>query len=127
MGRELGQPIWEVLTEAGSPRASVVTTPLELTTSLDGALRRWRVAWSLNDRPGVTCGVSVEVDESADTVAIVRVGSHVIQGVPPWIERRLAGEIASADEDEEERRAFREAIRRSVQLVIGGYEVPIAS
>ena len=66
--------------------------------------------------PGVLNRVSVEVEEHDDSEVIVRVDGKVIgQGIPPWIQ--------SGGASEPERREFRNAIARSIELVLTGREL----
>jgi hypothetical protein len=116
MGRELEAPVRGVLQSvAAGEGARVISEPLRPALT-PGAGRRWQRAWTLADDSGVLNRVSVEVEEHDDSEVIVRVDGKVIgQGIPPWIQ--------SGGASEPERREFRNAIARSIELVLTGREL----
>ncbi len=117
MGRELEAPVRGTL-RSMSPGAGVQLISEPLRPALTpGAGRRWQRAWTLADDSGVLNRVSVEVEEHDDSEVVARVDGEVIgQGIPPWVSRTgPAGETA--------RRDFRNAIARSIALVLTGREL----
>lgn len=115
MGRELEAPIRGALQAVATDGSRLISEPLRPALTPGGG-RRWQRAWTLADDSGVLNRVSVEVEEHDDCEVIVRVDGNVIgQGMPPW--------IASPAISEAERREFRNAIARSIELVLTGREL----
>jgi hypothetical protein len=65
--------------------------PLIVTLGRSGT-RRWTEAWKLYDNTGPLLRISVEVDETRDPEAALRLNGRIIlRWVPPWIAARRAG------------------------------------
>jgi hypothetical protein len=128
MAAELDARVRAVLRQV-SPHggAVLVADPVRALPARDRAMRRWQRAWKLVDHSGALKSVAIEVDESDDSVVMAHVDTELIgQGVPPWIERRRQGVSVSALVDAEQRRAFSDAIARSIELVVTDVEaVPL--
>ena len=125
VGRELDEPVRQLLTAVTPPaHAAVVTEPVRLVISPGGRARRWAKVWKTLDSTSVLTRVSVEVDEDDDCEVAARVDTELIgRGVPPWIEHRLKGEVVDAATDAAERRQFLGAMARSIELVVTRQEV----
>lgn len=126
IGRELDEPIRELFARiAPLPAATLVAEPVQLVLTPGGNTRRWAKTWKMIHRNEIVSRVSVEVDELDDTQVSARVDTELIgQGVPPWIEHRLAGHRVAADVDAAERRQFAASMARSIELVVTGQEAP---
>lgn len=125
MGRELDQPVRELLSRVAPSGAQLVAEPVQLVLTPGGGTRRWAKTWKLIDNHSIVSRVSVEVDESDDREVVARVDSELIgHGVPPWIEHRLAGHRVEPAVDAVERRDFANAMARSIELVVTGQERP---
>lgn len=114
-----------VLREAAPAGGAVlVADPVRPLPAHGRERRRWQRAWKLVDHTGVLTRVAIEVDEANDSDVIAEVDTEVVgHGVPPWIEHRRQGVRISPAEDAEQRRAFYDAIARSIELVVTRQEV----
>jgi hypothetical protein len=66
-----------------------------------GGTRRWTQAWKLYDGTGPLLRISVEVDETRDPEAAIRInGRMILRWIPPWIAARQAGVAAAAQSAE---------------------------
>lgn len=73
----------------------------------EGGARRWEMSWKLASPAGVRVRISLAVEETDDSIVLVRLGDEVVaSGTPPWIEARRRGERLSDEEDAEQRRQF---------------------
>ncbi|TMB91902.1 MAG: hypothetical protein E6J45_04315 [Chloroflexi bacterium] len=107
---------------SGSPK--LVTDPVHQVFTPGMAARRWVMSWKLVDHVSVLHRVSLEVDEGNDCVVRAVVNADLIgEAVPPWIERRRLGLDAPADVDAAQRKAFHDALFRSIELMITRQEV----
>jgi hypothetical protein len=123
IGREVDQPVRAALLRQATNASRLIVDPVHF-TARSAQERRWHRRWRLVDHTGVLRGVAIEVDEGDDARVITRVDSRLIgERVPPWIERRRLGLEVSAERDAEERRLFREALIRSIELVVRKTEV----
>ena len=121
VSRDLDAAIRSALTRIAPSGAVLVIDPVRLV--LSGG-RRWQRNWKLVDHAGILSRVTVEVDERDDSDVLARVDKEVIgRGVPPWIERRRRRDPATPDLDEQERRAFTQAMARSIELVVSREEM----
>lgn len=112
MGKELEAPVRMALWMVAPDGARLISEPLRPALS-PGSGRRWQRAWSLADDAGVLNRVCIEVEEHDDCAVIARVDGEVIgQGIPPWVRHGIRA-------SEMDRRGFRQAIARSVELVLG--------
>ncbi len=123
VSRDLDSSVRTALLRSAPPAARLVIDPVRLVVG-PPAGRRWQRNWKLVDHLGVLNRVSIEIEESDDTDVRARVDREVIgHGVPPWIERRKLGAAVPAVDDAEERRAFSEAMARSIELVVSRQEM----
>jgi hypothetical protein len=125
MSGELDAPIRGAL-RASAPDGdtTLVADPVRLTSSGTASPRRWARAWKLVDHLGVVHQVSIEVEEDAQAVVVLRVDNDLIgRSVPPWIERRQAVSAATPGEDAAARTAFNQALARSVQAFLSREEI----
>jgi len=85
---------------------------------LRGRRQSWRRSWKVVDHTGVKVAVSVQVDEAAADVVVLRVADKTVaEQVPPWIEaRRGKGASPVTDAD---RGAFTRALQESVAAALG--------
>ena len=125
IGEELDAPIHELLARiAPAGGATVVTDPVRLVLLPGGNSRRWAKTWKLLDQSSILNRVSVEVDERDDRQVSARVDTELIgQGVPPWIENRVAGGRVDPATAAAQRHEFAMAMARSIELVITRQEV----
>jgi len=121
VARDLHDRVRELLDEnvhaADSERVLVdeAVSPFRAT---DGS-RRWEQAWKIVHHTGVALKITVQVEESAPSEIIVRVGQRVVaRGIPPWYERFQRGERISSDEAALERRTFYEPIHASIREAV---------
>jgi len=119
MQARLDHPAVTVLERlAREERGTSLVRTMRLISGPGGRQRRWSSTWRLVDQRGVRTALSVEVAEDRDDEVVARVGTEVVgHGVPPWIERRRLGHAAPEHLEAEERRAFCDAIARSLELV----------
>src|SRR5205814_462950 len=86
--------------------------------------RRWVTSWKLVDHVSVLHRVTLEVDEGNDCVVRALVNADLIgEAVPPWIERRRLGLEAPPEVDAAQRRAFHDALFRSIEFMVTRQEV----
>ena len=125
MSNELDARIRAVLRKvapSGTPK--LVTDPVHQVFTPGMAARRWVMAWKLVDHVSVLHRVSLEVDEGNDCVVRAVVNADLIgEAVPPWIERRRQGLDTTPDADAEQRKAFHDALFRSIELMVTRQEV----
>jgi hypothetical protein len=120
---ELDQSVRLALLRLATPASHLVVDPVRL-IPVPVAGRRWQRSWKLVDHQGILNRVTIEVDESDDSDVRARVDMKMIgHGVPPWIERRRQGVEVTAEVDQEQRRAFREGMARSIELVVTHQEM----
>jgi hypothetical protein len=129
VGRELDAPIRELFARiAPVSAARLVADPVRLLMTPGGTTRRWAMTWKMIHRNEIVSRVSIEVDEADDCQVAALVDNELIgQGIPPWIEHRLAGHRVDAAVDAAERQQFATAMARSIELVVTGQEVPQGS
>jgi len=119
VGEELDSAVRAALDRVMVPGAVLVVDPVRLHRRPGVPSRRWHRTWKLVDNSGVLKLVAIEVDEDDDSDVRARVGMELIgNGVPPWIERRRSGVEVDAEVDAHQRYAFREAMARSIELVV---------
>lgn len=83
--------------------------PLIVTLGRSGT-RRWTLAWKLYDSTGPLLRISVEVDETRDPEAAMRLNGRVIlRWIPPWIAARRAG-VAGSQQSAKERDEFARSV-----------------
>lgn len=125
VGRELDGPIHELFARIAPSRdVTVVTDPVRLVLLPGGNSRRWAKTWKMLDQASIINRVSVEVDERDDRCVLARVDTELIgQGVPPWIQNRLAGKETDPATAAAERHEFAMAMARSIELVVTRQEV----
>jgi len=120
---ELDQSVRLALLRLATPSTRLVVDPVRLAVS-PALGRRWQRSWKLVDHSGVLNRVTIEVDESDDADVRARVDHKMIgHSVPPWIERRRQGLDVTAEVDAEQRRGFRDALVRSIELVVSHPEM----
>jgi hypothetical protein len=125
MSRELDPRVRAVLSwvaPPGTPR--LVTDPVHQVYKPGMAARRWVTSWKLVDHVSVLHRVTLEVDEGNDCVVRALVNADLIgEAVPPWIERRRLGLEAGPELDAKQRKAFHDALYRSIELMVTRKEV----
>ncbi len=83
--------------------------PLLVTLGRSGT-RRWTLAWKAYDSTGPLLRISVEVDETRDPEAAIRLNGRIIlRWVPPWIAARRAG-VSSPEQSAEARDEFARSV-----------------
>ncbi|MGH7612241.1 MAG: hypothetical protein ACREN4_09505 [Candidatus Dormibacteria bacterium] len=115
VSRDLDQPVVERLVRWGDADMSIINDPAIRYTRPD-RLRQdpghWERVWALANRTGILLRVSLRVEDSRpETVILVGGTSHLLASVPPWIQRHLAGDEATASQsDLVERLAFQQQL-----------------
>jgi hypothetical protein len=106
------------LLRRSAPFSHLVVEPVRLAVRAAGE-RRWERQWKLVNHLGIIRRVAIEVSDGAGAAVTARVDSRVIgESVPPWIERHRLGIEVSSDVDAAQRRIYREALVRSIELVV---------
>src|SRR5439155_13197065 len=125
MSRELDGRVRAVLSRVAPPGSpQLVTDPVHQVFTPGMAARRWVTSWKLVDHVSVLHRVTLEVDEGNDCVVRALVNADLIgEAVPPWIERRRLGLEAPPAVDGAQRRAFHDALFRSIELMVTRREV----
>lgn len=124
LGEALDGRVTALLERVGGDEASLINHPVSVVGGARGRARRWQRSWNLVDNTGIVNRVVIEVDETDDTVVMTTVGAGRIgRGTPPWI-RRHDGAAAAP----ERRRAFVDAISRSIEMILTHPEMaPLAA
>ena len=122
IGRELDARVVSIFRSvAPASGAMLVNDPVRLVMPPGGGARRWQRSWKLVDHAGVLNKVAIEVDESNDADVLARVDTELIgHGVPPWIEQR---HLRVDGDNDVTRRAYLDAIARSIELVVTHQEM----
>lgn len=78
-------------------------------------IRQWERGWRIGDRTGISCKITLCVDERDDATVFLKINSQILaQGVPPWITRRRQGETVAPAVDLEDRRQFYGFLQRFI-------------
>ena len=80
---------------------------------------RWERSWKLVESTGVVVKVTVFVEDRRDAVVTVRVGSELVaEGVPPWIQHRMNGDVVSPEVEQSERALFYRYLEENVTAAV---------
>jgi hypothetical protein len=109
IGNDIDSRIRQILTQLvnESDGETLIVEPVGYVYGMTDKSHRWERSWKLANSTGVTVKVSVDVDESQDTVVRVRVGGRVVdQMVPPWIQHHMNGVMVPPEQEASERNEF---------------------
>jgi hypothetical protein len=105
--RDLDAALGRLLETVSRPNEQVLRDTEVGVGNLAAGGRYWEMAWKLASPAGIRLRIAVRVEESDDSMLLVRVGDEVLaSGTPPWIEARRLGRQVTAAEDQEQRRNF---------------------
>jgi hypothetical protein len=105
--RDLDVALGRLLETVSRPNEQVLRDTEVGVGSLDAGGRYWEMAWKLASPAGIRLRIALRVEESDDSMLLVRVGDEVLaSGTPPWIEARRLGRQVTPAEDQEQRRNF---------------------
>lgn len=110
MAHEMDQGFRDILAHYHRYYPDTVARATDLESSLSGQprTRGWERGWTLGDHTGPRLSIYLRVEESNDSVLIMRVnGRELVREVPPWILERNA---PSPEHDEYRRALFRHQV-----------------
>jgi len=82
-------------TAASRPGSSVLFEPLELVLEGTPRMRYWERSWKLVDHTGPLAKLVIRVSEEDDrTVIAIADRKHLVEIVPPWVDRRAADDAS---------------------------------
>jgi len=99
---------------------TIIVEPVGYVYTVHDHTHRWERAWKLANHTGVTLKISVDVDETNDSLVRIRVGQQTItRVVPPWVERNSRHQHVEAQTDVRERSDFYGALLRQIADAVG--------
>jgi hypothetical protein len=105
--RDLDPALGRLLESVSRPNEHVLRDTEVSVGRLEDGSRHWDMTWKLASPAGVRLRISLRVEETDDSIVLVRVGDDVVaSGTPPWIEARRLGQHVTEEEDRERRRHF---------------------
>jgi hypothetical protein len=105
--RDLDAALSPLLDSVSRPNEHVLRDTEVGVGRLPDSTRFWEMAWKLASPAGIRMRISLRVEETDDSVLLVRLGDDVVaSGTPPWIETRRLGRKVTEEEDQEQRRNF---------------------
>lgn len=92
---DLDQPVVERLVRWGDANTSIINDPA-IRYSRPNRLQRdpghWERVWALATKTGILLRVGLRVEDTRpETVILTGGGTHLVELIPPWIQRRLSG------------------------------------